>query len=335
MDEKLALELAQKAAILEMEKIEKAAIRIQAIWRGYHTRQEFIRMVTSAIKIQTAWRSVMALRILEQLRHEAEVNAAQCRLDVAATKIQSLWRGFRVRKAIVDEKVEAARLKVIEQAKKASPDQCLGNRTKSALIKLLAYTNLSPLGHQLQSLEITTRLSPESCLTLSEPETIAVLVRVISECNRSVPHIALVNSALEVLINLAVFDQTRRNLVKAISVGIDVILTKLKNHRNDEKIVCAITTLLYLLIKEKRDLLNDAQETELFKVLEQMKKPAATVNGSTKGLAKSGTFSSRPAFLPFWSLKADSSGNKFDNRVTAAECLESLLRPVVRPKVTK
>jgi hypothetical protein len=83
----------------------------------------------------------------------------------------------------------------------------LGNRTQNALQKLLTYDSLLILAHDLQALDRTTKLSPESCETLAEYEAVKILIQILDESNRSEPHKQIIALTVNILLNLAKVSQ--------------------------------------------------------------------------------------------------------------------------------
>jgi riboflavin transporter FmnP len=79
----------------------------------------------------------------------------------------------------------------------------LGKRTSSALELLLDYKYLLPLIGELESLDTTTKLSPQSCQTIATSNAVPIIVQVIIDSNRSEPHKKVVYFALSILLNLA------------------------------------------------------------------------------------------------------------------------------------
>jgi len=79
----------------------------------------------------------------------------------------------------------------------------LGNRTHNALQKLLSYESLLLLAHDLEALDRTTRLSPESCETLVYYDAIRILLQILNESNRSEPHKQIIALTVNILLNIA------------------------------------------------------------------------------------------------------------------------------------
>lgn len=85
----------------------------------------------------------------------------------------------------------------------ATEDMQLGNRTFNALQKLLSYKSLLHLTYELESLDTTTKWSPESCVTITRFGAIDILIQILNESNRSEPHKNIIIFSLSILLNLA------------------------------------------------------------------------------------------------------------------------------------
>ena len=78
----------------------------------------------------------------------------------------------------------------------------LGKRTSNALKELLEYDSLLVLAHELDSLDRTTRLSPESCQTIANSRAVEVLLQILNESNRSEAYKEIVCLTIRILLNL-------------------------------------------------------------------------------------------------------------------------------------
>ena len=150
----------------------------------------------SAIYIQRRFR---ANRLLA-----AEHNYFQLRIK-AAIKIQSLWKGYKIRKHIHEEnqKVKTAFSRIKSSTAMVSEDMRLCNRTFYSLQNLLAYDQLLPLAYDLDSLDSTTSLLPDTCETIANAGAVPILLKILNEPNRSEPHKQIFTMALNILLNLA------------------------------------------------------------------------------------------------------------------------------------
>ena len=99
-----------------------AAAKIQSLWRGFWTRKQMKYCHDAAIVIQAVWRRYSArqklIRLVKAAAELHRLEQERIRLEevkeIAAIRIQSLWRGYVVRKEIA-LKFEEARLMAIEK----------------------------------------------------------------------------------------------------------------------------------------------------------------------------------------------------------------------------
>jgi len=244
--------------------------------------------------------------------------------EEAAIIIQAYFRGYIARKAHSNARFEMARRRLGEQMKVANsePSRLLGHRTLMALDKLQKFTALSKLSREIQSLEVTTRMSPESCLTIAESNAISILARVMKDCNRSPHSIDIVCLSLSVLVNMAKYEKTTPYVLQGGQGLIAVLIEKLKNHIKDEKLVPLVITLLYICLAAQNDWLNVKERSTLMLLLEKMK---AEPQLKSKGkLTRNNTFTSRPVFKAWFNSK-QSDKEQFQTRHEGARILADFL----------
>ncbi|GIX68681.1 abnormal spindle-like microcephaly-associated protein homolog [Caerostris extrusa] len=216
----------------------QSCIKIQSCWKSYKTRKELDRKIRAAEVIQRyfhLWREkkphidcavnrqwylklkestiffqrqariYLQRRTKSAILIQSYVRMWLTRLKYirikAAIKIQTLWRGYKVRQSVTDKNIIKSRQNI--KAAPSSEHKSLGNRTKFALNLLLKNQNLATILHALQNLEVCTRLSPTCCERLKESGGISIILQAISVCNRSVPHQEIIKFSTDILLNLA------------------------------------------------------------------------------------------------------------------------------------
>jgi hypothetical protein len=80
------------------EKEFRAAVAISRAWFRHQRRQALARRHAMATRIQKAFRRYMARVLVDCLRVEAERKRRRDYFNAQATKIQSIWRGYRERR---------------------------------------------------------------------------------------------------------------------------------------------------------------------------------------------------------------------------------------------
>lgn len=88
----------QQEAELFREKEFRAALRVQAWWRGAQLRSYMKFLHRSATVIQAAYRGHLARKRFAQIVDDRVSAMKQHYYDVMATKIQTRWRGYYTRK---------------------------------------------------------------------------------------------------------------------------------------------------------------------------------------------------------------------------------------------
>ena len=81
---------------------EKAAIKIQKVWKGCYARKELQVLNEKATKIQSIWRMYSCKRLVQIMRVQKATNEREHYYDEQATKIQKLWRGYFARTQTFD-----------------------------------------------------------------------------------------------------------------------------------------------------------------------------------------------------------------------------------------
>ncbi|CAG2102162.1 unnamed protein product [Medioppia subpectinata] len=186
--------------------------------------------------------------------------------------LRSLWRGYITRKHIHEEnaKIEKAFQRILTSTSLATADMQLGNRTYNALQKLLAYDSLLTLAHDLDALDRTTRLSPESCETLVIYDAIRILLQILHESNRSEPHKQIIALTVNILLNIAKYEKTYPNVVSNPQT-IEILFKLIKSFgRNAPKLICKCFTLLWILLDNNTISANIMKDKRKMEALKQI-----------------------------------------------------------------
>ena len=200
-----------------------AAVRIQAFFRGRTCRVIFQSRRVACVRIQSSFRQHMAKQLAKRMR-EARLhkeNAAASRIqcfyrswaaaraeqllrESSATRIQSAWRGYLVRR-MSSRKMRDIRARFIEAALrgKLHPELRLGNRAQAAITTLMESKRLTEALQGCAILEQSTSYSHVICELLVSSNAVPKLFRFIRSCNRSKPHMELINTILGILNNIA------------------------------------------------------------------------------------------------------------------------------------
>jgi hypothetical protein len=175
--------------------------------------------------------------------NERKIRMEQQRED-SAVVLQSIWRGRQQRKKRSREmKGVAQRLETANQA--YQPHMAIGARAAGALDILLTNRNLHHVTKACTTLETVTRMLPQLCGKVVDQNAVPVLYQLIQSCNRSQPHLVLVQTCLSVLFNLAQNVYTRRS-VFAPTNCVDILAELLQIYRDKDRIFLLVTSILNL-----------------------------------------------------------------------------------------
>ncbi|GMI14485.1 hypothetical protein TrVE_jg9754 [Triparma verrucosa] len=170
--------------------------------------------------------------------------AARMKLVLA---LQSIWRGRIVRKK-TGKRMRVIRMKVALANKKAleMPEMRLGVRTQLALQVLLNSKRLAEIMRAVTTLEVSSRFSERCCEAFSAAGAPEVLFKLIRTCNRSLPHIELLQFTLMTISNVAKWE----HLVDSVATehSIDTLVDLIQTFRDKETLVVLCGELLVRLI---------------------------------------------------------------------------------------
>ena len=202
---------------LQMKKYRNAAITIQKWTRSMSERYLFLRSKQAIYQIQMLYRNVYiprrhaAAKVIQRnvrkflekrrLAKESELRI----LNKQATRIQALWRGYKIRKDshlnhLFDHILNGIRDRLSIYGERSSGGEILtlGARIRKAIKILSQPCEIGKIINALQDLDKVTRLSPECCLTFIREGAHEYLYSFIETCNRSIPHMDLVKYCLKV-----------------------------------------------------------------------------------------------------------------------------------------
>ena len=210
------------AARLDADRY-NAAVTIQKVWRGFTHHVSYMLQYMSAVDIQRAIRGYMAKKErahLEEERYRAMLPCAAAIIQRAAllflatrarkklmrqvTRFQALWKGHAVRRkrnkrlVITANRLKQAHLRAVK-----APNSQLGTRFQQALDTLLRSQSLHELLSAVATLEWSTRYSRKACADFARCNATDILLSVILQCNRSIPHVEVLGFIVGTLLNCA------------------------------------------------------------------------------------------------------------------------------------
>merc|ERR1719234_1738693 len=250
-------------------QIKNTVVGLQAQARALQARRSFARLLEDKEYREQ-------LRREEREREEARREAAShvvvrtvrtlivrrrfLRLKAASTTVQAAWRGRQGRIELRNNwRLMTSRLKQLQEVrakleaptKSAKPEQRLGVRTHSAIAYIFDIHDVAQLISAVKTLDLATRLSLHCCRQMGEGEgtnsPVAALVSLLKRCNRSVPHMEVVSTTLDILLNLARVKETRSAVATVQDLLPDLLQAMLVYRDNGKDIFpkcCAVLQTL-------------------------------------------------------------------------------------------
>ena len=129
---------------------------------------------------------------------------ARKKLMRQVTRFQALWKGHAVRRkrnkrlVITANRLKQAHLRAVK-----APNSQLGTRFQQALDTLLRSQSLHELLSAVATLEWSTRYSRKACADFARCNATDILLSVILQCNRSIPHVEVLGFIVGTLLNCA------------------------------------------------------------------------------------------------------------------------------------
>jgi abnormal spindle-like microcephaly-associated protein len=158
-------------------------------------------------------------------------------------RLQAVFRARLVRRRR-PKKVHALAGRVVRANTRAKEDPKLrlGYRTSRALHILQTSASLAEIMDAVKSLETSTRLSIVCCVLFTEAKATHILLELMRSCNRSVPHVELVQCILLTLDNVAQHRTLAPSFADCNSA--EVFLDKMQLFRDKDGIFCLSISLL-------------------------------------------------------------------------------------------
>ncbi|KAI3629794.1 hypothetical protein MIR68_011229 [Amoeboaphelidium protococcarum] len=202
-----------------------AATKIQSVWRMHNERQRCLQVIQTIRQLQVKIRSFMLKR-----KVAARLVSAQCRrflqtkrqlaLHQSATIVQKFWRGYQVRSYLSPVQSDILHRLQRLDSESGKSSQTLGVKAQLALCRISKCQQLTGMLHALQYLNRATSISGECCkqFLLFQPSAVDVLLKAMMECNRSPPHLLLLDSIVSILHNVSSRKDIRHSLYRRVDL---------------------------------------------------------------------------------------------------------------------
>jgi len=266
-------------------------IKLQAEWRRYSMEQTFKTQKAAGIKIQANFRAYVQAQKFQCTRAHVILSQAisrgfvarqfvarhRARVMSASQQIQSLWKGYKARKAskkamrsihviqahyrgwmermrlwnacrALATKAREMRMRIEEARKQVQEHLKLGNKTKAGIEVLLMDPSISRSMKAVESLEIATRLSRECAQCITELGAVERLYKVISTCTRSLPEMKLAKACLQTLNNFSIYKEKFRLEISLMPISAVTLAEFIESKRDDdqEAVLLAIKLLRFI-----------------------------------------------------------------------------------------
>lgn len=242
-------------------RIQRWIKRSLVTWRRKRAYEERSVQQQSVLKIQGVFRAVLRLR-----RMDCNIRLIQCsvRMQIARVQYRNVCRlalflqssllGSRERlKSSKPVKLAARRIREATHRAMKEPHMQLGIRTTRALLTLQRSKRMVELMEAVETLEISTRLSKSCCKAFADAGAPEILYNLIRTCNRSLPHIELLQFVLATLENVSCYPNLLPSLATYNSV--DILIDLIQMFRDKEVVLWLSTHLLWVILRYSEKLL--------------------------------------------------------------------------------
>ncbi|KPJ02702.1 Protein abnormal spindle [Papilio xuthus] len=223
---------------------------IQELWKGKQItrsiRSEFLKKRQSAIKIQAIIRGFLARKRFEVEKEMLIKQKEEQRRNWAASKIQALFRGHRVRVTNKDSQVEELRTRWRGGALE-SKQESLKERNEEAMELLRNMSDIESIIRTFRSLELLTEVYP-MMYHKNASSVVGHVYVYMAFMNRSISSIEVLKYAAAVLVNLARYKVTGPKIYKRDRIP-PILKFMLRFGSSETKLFCIFSTYLWIFSK--------------------------------------------------------------------------------------
>ena len=171
-----------------------------------------------------------------------------------ASLLQGTLLGSRERvKSSKPVKLAARRIRQATQRAMKEPHMQLGIRTSRALLTLQRSKRMVELMEAVETLETSTRLSKSCCEAFADAGAPEILYNLIRTCNRSLPHVELLQLVLATLENVSSYPKLLPSL--ATDNSVDILIDLIQMFRDKEVVLWLSAHLLWVILRHSEKLL--------------------------------------------------------------------------------
>ena len=208
----------------------------QSIIRGFMERRKLEKEKQNIVNFQTLARGFVCTRFMESIKNTTD------EMHKSATKIQKIFRGFKVRKSNAKQ-VNSIRQRIMELALDTDERKKLKYRTQRALEVLLKSNSVNQVMSACANLAVTTKWSDNCCESLVTNNAVPILYSFIKMLNRSKPHMELLIHILDILLHLTRIKYLNC-LVHEKNDYFDILFDQLQIYKEKDDIFMRVLTLI-------------------------------------------------------------------------------------------
>ncbi|CAH2037734.1 unnamed protein product, partial [Iphiclides podalirius] len=248
---------------------------VYKLWRGKLVtrmiRWEFLQKRQTIVKLQALARGYLVRKKVDLQKETLKKLKEEQRRNLAASKIQALFRGHRARINTMDRCVNELRRRWREGALKSS-QASLKERNEEALIVLRNMSDIETVIRAFKSLELLTEVFP--MMYESNASSVVRCVYIyMSVTNRSISSIEVLKSAASLLVNLTRYKTTGPKVYERGRIP-PVLKFMWRFSNSETQLFCILSTYLWLFSKYnniKQDLTEFLHIPENHKILVTIK----------------------------------------------------------------
>lgn len=232
-----------------------AIITIQQWWCACRVRLKYQKTYDSILFVQRTVRKrhqkkLAAIKIIQSHAQTMILRSRFVRQKRSILRIQSIWRGYLVRK-ISTKMIAEHRRRIREINAAAEEHMKLGNRAEMGLNLLLTSSHMSVVLKACFHLDAATSLSRECCARLINHDAIRIIFKLIKSCNRSKPHMEVLKHVVHILQHMSMYPETAPSVLRYADDAVDVLLELLQNYREFEDFIIYKRVARILLLQSQ------------------------------------------------------------------------------------
>lgn len=227
-----------------LEHLYACCVRIQSVTRCFISRKKLSSIKRSIICFQSLVRGFLVRSKSSRLYNAINAQSASCLL-YCKNATQHSFENKLTLYSVPNAAATSVSLNTSAIVKTSSDCLTLGEKTKQSLevLTMAEVFKLTDIAAALRTLEMVTRFSNECCVAFLQNKGQNALCAFMSSCNRSLPHVNLINMGLLIIINVSNKIDTTEYFGKTDFY--DFLLDILHMFRDKDTIFCNASCLIH------------------------------------------------------------------------------------------